>query len=94
MLSQQQCLGAFHRHAAGADVCVVEGVMVRAAGWCCELTSASRGCAACIVMSAGLPAQATSISADGAAAPKQTLLACVRSTCFTAQAAHSSDMLC
>jgi len=29
MLSKEQCLATFHRHAAGADVCIVEGVMVR-----------------------------------------------------------------
>lgn len=57
MLSQQQCLAAFHRYAAGADVCVVEGVMVRTAGWRCALASASQGCAVCFVISAGLPAQ-------------------------------------
>ena len=57
MLSQQQCLAAFHRYAAGADVCVVEGVMVRMAGWRCALASASRGCAVRIVILAELPAQ-------------------------------------
>lgn len=37
MLSKEQCLAAFRRSAAGADICVVEGVMVRAGRLCIAL---------------------------------------------------------
>ena len=91
MLSQQQCLAAFHRYAAGADVCVVEGVMVRTAGWRCALASARGGSAVCIVISAGLPARVAGIFAHGAAVTKQTLFACLRSKYFAACGRRTSD---